>query len=103
MAKKQNTSAARERKQKIVIGVGFAVLAVLMVLQGPKLLKAFGGGSDSTAAPSAAAHAAGRDVRRHTRRDGHDRRHGDAHVRRPRTAERPDAARRRRDRARSSP
>lgn len=55
MAKKQNTSAARERKQKIVIGVGFAVLAVLMVLQGPKLLKAFGGGSDSTAAPSAAA------------------------------------------------
>ena len=54
MAKKQNTSAARERKQKIIIGVGVAVFAVLMVLQGPKLLKAFGGGSDSTAATAAA-------------------------------------------------
>ena len=52
MAKKQNTAAAaRERKQKIFVAVGFVILAGLMVLQGPKLLKAFKG--DSTAAPAA--------------------------------------------------
>ena len=51
MAKKQNTAAARERKQKIVVAVGFVILAGLMVLQGPKLLDAFKGGS--SAAPAA--------------------------------------------------
>jgi hypothetical protein len=51
MARKQNNAAARERKQKIVVAVGFVLLAGLMVIQGPKLLDAFGGGS--TAAPAA--------------------------------------------------
>jgi hypothetical protein len=53
MAKKQNTNAARERKQKIIVGVGLVVLAGLMVLQGPKLLDAFGGGGSEAAAPAA--------------------------------------------------
>jgi hypothetical protein len=51
MAKKQNTAAARQRKQKIFVAVGFVILAGLMVLQGPKLLDAFNGGS--SAAPAA--------------------------------------------------
>jgi hypothetical protein len=56
MARKQNTNAARERKQKIIVGVGLVVFAGLMVLQGPKLLDAFGGGgSEQTAAPAATA------------------------------------------------
>jgi hypothetical protein len=55
MARKQNNPAARERKQKIVVAVGFVLLAGLMVIQGPKLLDAFGGGSDSSAAPAASA------------------------------------------------
>jgi hypothetical protein len=52
MARKQNNAAARQRKQKIIVAVGFVLLAGLMVIQGPKLLDAFGGGG-STAAPAA--------------------------------------------------
>jgi hypothetical protein len=49
--------AARERKQKIVVAIGGVVLAGLMVIQGPKLLDAFGGGGSdsSTATPAATA------------------------------------------------
>jgi hypothetical protein len=56
MAKKTDNNAARERKQKIVVAVGGVLLAGLMVIQGPKLLDAVGGGSNSNqAAPAAAA------------------------------------------------
>ncbi len=53
MAKKQTNPGARERKQKIVIAVGGVLLAGLMVIQGPKLLDAFGGGSNEAAPASA--------------------------------------------------
>jgi hypothetical protein len=56
MAKKQNTAAAaRERKQKIFVAIGFVILAGLMVLQGPKLLDALKGGSSTAPAAQPAA------------------------------------------------
>ena len=56
MAKKQNTAAAaRQRKQKIFVAVGFVILAGLMVLQGPKLLDAVKGGSSTAPAAQPAA------------------------------------------------
>ena len=45
-------AAAKERRQKVIAFGGLAVLAILLVIQGPKLLDAFGGSSDPVAAPS---------------------------------------------------
>ena len=45
-------AAAKERRQKVIAFGGLAVLAILLVIQGPKLLDALGGSSDPVAAPS---------------------------------------------------
>ena len=46
-------AAAKERRQKVIAFGGLGVLAILMVIQGPKLLDAFNGSGDS--APTALA------------------------------------------------
>jgi hypothetical protein len=47
-----NAAAAKERRQKVIAFGGLGVLAILLVIQGPKLLDALGGSSDPVAAPS---------------------------------------------------
>jgi hypothetical protein len=47
-----NAAAAKERRQKVIAFGGLVVLAILLVIQGPKLLDALGGSSDPVAAPS---------------------------------------------------
>jgi hypothetical protein len=46
-----NAAAAKERRQKVIAFGGLAVLAILLVIQGPKLLDMFGGSSEPVAAP----------------------------------------------------
>ncbi len=53
--RRARAAAAKERRQKIIAFGGLGVLAILLVIQGPKLLDAVGGSSDgSTAAPPVA-------------------------------------------------
>lgn len=52
MAKQNDMKAARERKQKIFLAVGGVVLALLAVIQGPKLLDQLKGSPAATPAPA---------------------------------------------------
>ena len=45
--RQQSARAAKERRQKIILGFGLAVLALLVVWQGPKTLKALHGGGSA--------------------------------------------------------
>ncbi|MEO5576937.1 MAG: hypothetical protein ABIR67_07900 [Gaiellaceae bacterium] len=48
-------TAAKERRKKIFAFGGLGVLAILLVIQGPRIFDAFGGSTAPTAAPEAAA------------------------------------------------
>ena len=47
-----SAAAAKQRRQKVIAFGGLGVLAILMLIQGPKLLDAFGGSDGTTVAPS---------------------------------------------------
>lgn len=54
-AKRRKTAAeAKARRQKVFVAVGLGVLAILMFIQGPKLLGAFGGDEAPAALPAPA-------------------------------------------------
>lgn len=46
-----SAAAKKQRRQKVIAFGGLGVLAILMVIQGPKLLDAFGGSESTIAAP----------------------------------------------------
>ncbi len=55
MANKNDIAAAKQRKQKIVLVVGFVLLAGLLAFQLPKLLKSGSSGSSASASPASPA------------------------------------------------
>ena len=56
--RRATAAAAKQKRQKVIAFGGIGVLALLLFIQGPKLLDAFGGSSEPAAAPAPVAPAA---------------------------------------------